>query len=194
MGGSRIHVCQGRFSIVDALITPPGGLRARSAAHALLVAAAHLKPFLGGELELALEIGRGVLAVDEVAEAAADAALTRVEAAAGLAEIGDGAQLAVDGAAGVPARIKLVAGALGRVLVLEARVDVADQVVVGVVADDELLEFAVPAQLAPKVFIEGVEVIRALLGRQARLIIVRRVLVHARQQDGLGVRGLHMFP
>lgn len=136
MDGSRLHPCPGRFSIVNALITPSSGLRARGAAHALLVAAAHLEPFLGGELELALEIGRGVLAVDEVAEAAADAALTRVEAAAGLAEIGDGTQLAVDGAAGVPARIKLVAGALGRVLVLEARVDVADQVVVGVVADD----------------------------------------------------------
>ena len=99
-------------------------------------AAALLEPLLGAEHEVAVELVRGVLAVDEVAEAAADAALARVQAATGLAEIGDGAQLAVDGAAGVPARIELVAGALGRVLVLEARVDVADQVVVGVVADD----------------------------------------------------------
>lgn len=132
--------------------------------------------------------------MDEVAEAAADAALAAVEAAAGLAEVGDGAQLAVDGPSGVPARVELVAGALGRVLVLEARVDVAHQVVVGVVADHELLELPVPAQLAPQVLVEGVEVVRALLRRQPRLRVVRRVLVHARQQDRLAVRGLHVLP
>lgn len=176
------------------LITAARRLRARATASTLLVAAAHAKPLLSGEKELALEVGRGVLAVDEVAEAAADAALAAVEAAAGLAEVGDGAQLAVDGPSGVPARVELVAGALGRVLVLEARVDVAHQVVVGVVADHELLELPVPAQLAPQVLVEGVEVVRALLRRQPRLRVVRRVLVHARQQDRLAVRGLHVLP
>lgn len=62
----------------------------------------------------------------EVAEAAAHAALARVEAAAGLAEIGYGRELAVYGAAGVPARVEVVAGFLGGVFVFEAGVDVAD--------------------------------------------------------------------
>lgn len=115
--------------------------------------------------------------MDEIAEAAADAALAAVQPAAGLSKVGDGAEFAVDGAAGVPAGVELVAGLLGRVLVLEAGVDVADEVVVGVVADDELLELAVPAQLAPQVLVEGVEVVRALLGGQARARVVRGVLV-----------------
>lgn len=66
--------------------------------------------------------------MDKVAEAAADAAFTRVEAAAGLAKVGDGTELAVDGAGGVPAAIELVAGLLSRGLVLEPRVDVSNQV------------------------------------------------------------------
>lgn len=172
---------------------PTRGLGARAPRHALGVAAAHLEPLLGGEHELAVELGRGVLAVDEVAEAAADAALARVEAAAGLAEVGDGAELAVDGAAGVPAAVELVAGGLGRVLVLEAGVDVADEVVVGVVADDELLELAVAAELAPEVLVEGVEVVHALLRGKARFWVVRRVLVHGGQQDRLRIRRLHVL-
>lgn len=43
--------------------------------------------------------------MDEVAEAAADAALARIEAAAGLAEVGDGTEFAVYGARGVPAAV-----------------------------------------------------------------------------------------
>jgi len=48
----------------------------------------------------------------EVAEAAADAALAAVQPAARLAEVGDGRELAVDGARGVPARVQGVAGLL----------------------------------------------------------------------------------
>ena len=66
--------------------------------------------------------------MDEVAEAAADAALAAVEPAAGFAEVGHGRELAVDGAGGVPAAVEGVAGLLGRVFVFEARVDVADEV------------------------------------------------------------------
>ena len=66
--------------------------------------------------------------MDEVAEAAADAALAAVEPAAGFAEVGHGRELAVDGAGGVPAAVEGVAGFLGRVFVFEARVDVADEV------------------------------------------------------------------
>lgn len=69
--------------------------------------------------------------MDEVAEACAHAALARVEAAARLAEVRHGAQLAVDRARGVPARVQGVARFLRRVFVLEARVDVADEVCVG---------------------------------------------------------------
>ena len=64
--------------------------------------------------------------MDEVAEAAADAAFAAVEPAAGFAEVGHGRQLAVDGSGGVPAAVEGVAGLLGGILVLEARVDVAD--------------------------------------------------------------------
>ena len=70
--------------------------------------------------------------MDEVAEAPAHAALSRVEAAAGFAEVGDGAQLAVDGTAGVPAGVELVAGFLGGFFVFEAGVDVAYEVCRGV--------------------------------------------------------------
>lgn len=100
--------------------------------------------------------------MDKVAEAAAHAALAAVEAAARLAEVGDGAQLAVDGARGVPAGVEVVAGFLGRLFVLEPPVDIADQVVVVVVAHDELLELAVLAQLAPHVLVERIEVVLEL--------------------------------
>lgn len=106
----------------------PRRLRARTPRRAALVPAARLQPLLHAELELAVQLRRRLLAVDEVAEAAAHAALARVEAAARLAEIRHGRQLAVDGARGVPARVERVARLLRRVLVLEARVDVADEV------------------------------------------------------------------
>lgn len=131
--------------------------------------------------------------MDEVAEAAADAALATVKAAAGLAEVGDGAELAVDGAGGVPARVEVVAGALGRLLVLEAGVDVADEVVVVVVADDELLDLAVLAHLAPDVLVEGVEVVLQLRRVHAVLGVEGRVLVQVRHEDRLAVRGLDVL-
>ena len=66
--------------------------------------------------------------MDEIAEATADAAFAGVEAAAGLAEVGDGGELAVDGAAGVPTRVKAIARSLRVLFVLEAHVDVADEI------------------------------------------------------------------
>lgn len=66
--------------------------------------------------------------MDEVAEAAAHATLAAVQAAARFPEVGDGRQLAVDGARRVPAAVEGVAGVLRRVLVFEARVHVADQI------------------------------------------------------------------
>lgn len=69
----------------------------------------------------------------EIAEAAPHAAFAAVEPAAGFAEVGDGGELAVDGAGGVPAAVEGVAGLLGGIFVLEARVDVADEICRGVV-------------------------------------------------------------
>lgn len=66
--------------------------------------------------------------MDEVAEAAADAAFAAIEATARFSEIGHGGELAVDGAAGVPARVEGVARFLRVFFVLEAHVDVADEI------------------------------------------------------------------
>ena len=66
--------------------------------------------------------------MNEVAEAATDAALAGIEATTGLAEIGNGGQLAVYGAAGIPARVETVASLLRVLFVLKAHVDVADEI------------------------------------------------------------------
>ena len=110
------------------LISPPRRFRARGPRHAPLIPPPRAQPLLRRELELAFQLRARLLAVDEVAEAAADTALAAVEATARLPEVCDGRELAVDGASGVPARVELVAGGLGAVLVFEAGVDVADQV------------------------------------------------------------------
>lgn len=66
--------------------------------------------------------------MDEIAETTTNAAFARIQATAGLAEIGNGAEFAVDGSGSVPPAIELVAGFLGRLFVLEAGVDVADEI------------------------------------------------------------------
>jgi hypothetical protein len=106
----------------------PRRLRAWTPRQAALIPAALAQPLLGRQRELAVELVAGLLAVDEVAEAAAHAAVARVEAAAGLPEVRHGRQLAVYGPPRVPARVERVAGLLRRVLVFEARVDIADQI------------------------------------------------------------------
>lgn len=110
------------------ILSSLGRLWRRRPAHTPLVPTPQFQPLLGAKGQVAVQLLARVLAVNKVAEAAADAALARVEAAAGLAEVGDGAELAVDGAAGVPAGVELVAGLLRGFLVFEARVDVADEV------------------------------------------------------------------
>lgn len=131
--------------------------------------------------------------MNKVTEAATDTTFAAVETATGLAEVGDGTELAVNGPGGVPAAVELVAGTLGRVLVLEARVDVADQVVVVVVAHDELLELAVLAHFAPYVLVEGVKVVLQLRGVHAVLGVEGRVLVQIGHEDGLRVRRLDVL-
>ena len=131
--------------------------------------------------------------MNEIAEAAPHTSLATVESATRLPEIRHGAQLAVDRTGGIPAAVQRIAGLLRAVLVLEARVDIADQVVVVVVADDELLHFAVLAHLAPDILVEGVEVVLQLRGREPGFVVVGGVLVEVREEDGLRVGGLHMF-
>lgn len=107
---------------------PSSRLWCRRSAGAPLIPATRLEPFLCAERELAVELLAGVLAVDEVAEAAADAALAGIQAATGLAEVCDGAELAVYGARGVPAAVERVGSDLGAVFIFESGVDIADEV------------------------------------------------------------------
>lgn len=101
-------------------------LGTRTPRHTPLIPAPLPQPLLRAQLELAVQLGARFLPVDEIAEAAPDAAFPAVEPAARLSEIGHGRELAVDGPRRVPAAVECVAGFLRRVLVLEARVDVAD--------------------------------------------------------------------
>ena len=103
-------------------------LRARAPAHAALVSAAHLKPLPRAHVQISIELWAWLLAMNEIAEAATHTTFAAVEAAACFAEIGDRRELAVDGSAGVPARVERVACFLRIVFVLEAGVDVADQI------------------------------------------------------------------
>lgn len=66
--------------------------------------------------------------MDEVAEAASDTAFAAVKTTAGFAEIGHGREFAVDGTAGVPARVEGVAGFLRVFFVLEANIDITDEI------------------------------------------------------------------
>jgi hypothetical protein len=189
----------------------PLSRRRRTPAHAPLVATPLLQPLARAHVQIAVQLGGGLLPVDEVAEAAADAALAAVEATARLAEVGDGGQLAVDGAARVPAAVERVAGFLRVLFVLEAHVDVADEIwgwvsacfgrsflgygltIVVVVAHDQLLDQPVLAQLAPDVLVEGVKVHLHLLRVHLVLGVIRRVLVQVGQEDRLRVRRLDVL-
>lgn len=77
--------------------------------------------------------------------------------------------------------------------IFESTVDVANEMVVVVVADDQLFKFAIPAHLTPYVLVEGVEVVLHLAGVHLVLGVVGRVLVHVRHENGLRVRRLDML-
>jgi hypothetical protein len=62
----------------------------RTPAHAPLITASLLKPFARAHVQLAIQLCRRLLAMYEVAEAAAHTALAAIETTAGFAEIGDG--------------------------------------------------------------------------------------------------------
>lgn len=104
----------------------PRRLRTGASAHALLIVSSRPQPLLRPQLQLPLQFRTRLLPMYEIAEAASHTALSAVEPAACFSKIGHGRQFAVDGAGSVPAAVERVAGGLGRVFVLEARVDVAD--------------------------------------------------------------------
>lgn len=105
-----------------------GSRRCGTPAHTPGIAATLLEPLARAHVELPVKLGRGLLAMNEVAEAAADTALTAIQPTAGFAEIRHGREFAVYGPAGVPAAVEGVAGFLGVLFVLEAHVDVADEI------------------------------------------------------------------
>lgn len=105
--------------------------RSRRSTDALLVAAAQLEPLLCAESDFAIKLFAGVLAMDKVAEAAADAALARVEATASFTEVGDGAQFAIYGSGGVPSAVEFIASLLSGIFVFETSVDIADEICSG---------------------------------------------------------------
>lgn len=131
--------------------------------------------------------------MDEIAEPAPHTALAAIKTTTGFPEIRHGTQLAVDGPRGVPAAIEVVTGLLRRLLVLEARIDVANQVVIVVIAHDELLDLAILAALAPNVFVKGVKMILQLAGVHAVLWVEGGVLVQVGHKDRLRVGGLDVF-
>lgn len=103
--------------------------------------------------------------MDEVAESSAHTPFATIEPAASFAEICHRTELTVDRSARVPPAVQALAGRLCRVLVLEARVHVADQMVVIVVAHHHLLDLAEFAHLTPEILVESVEVVLKLRGR-----------------------------
>jgi hypothetical protein len=66
---------------------------------------------------------------------------------------------------------------LRRVFVLESRVDIADEVVIVIVADHNFFDLSVFAHLAPEVLIKSIEVVLQLRGIHFVFLIVCWVLV-----------------
>ena len=66
--------------------------------------------------------------MNKIAEATSDTSFTTIQPTTGFAEIGDRRELTVDGARCVPAGVKRIAGFLRRVFVLEACIDVANEI------------------------------------------------------------------
>jgi len=131
--------------------------------------------------------------MDEVAETATDTSLPTIQSAAGFAEVGDGRELAVDRARSVPSRVQGVASFLRGIFVLEAGVDVADKMVIIIIAYDYLFNLPKLAHLAPEVLVESIKVVLQLAGVHLVLWVVGRVLVEVGEEDRLTVGGLDML-
>jgi len=165
----------------------------RTPRHAPSIPASLLEPLASAHVEFAIEFSRGLLAMNKVAEAATDTALAAVEPTASFAEVGDGREFAVDGATSVPTRVERIASFLRIFFVLEPDVDVTDEMVIVIIAHNQLLNQPILTQLAPNVLVKGIKVHLHLLRIHLVLGVVRRVLVQVRQQDRLRVRRLDVF-
>jgi hypothetical protein len=110
------------------LISLPAWLRSRALALTPLIPSSRPQPFLCAQLQLSIQLWTRFFSMDEIAEAASHTALTTVQTTTGFSKIGDGRQFAVDGPGSVPSRIESITGLLGTVLVLEAGVDIANQI------------------------------------------------------------------
>lgn len=63
-----------------------------------------------------------------------------------------------------------------------------------ILTNNQLLQLAVLAHLAPHVLVESIKVVLQLAGVHPILGIESRILVHVGHQDGLRVRRLDVFP
>jgi hypothetical protein len=110
------------------LIPLPRRLGARTPRHAPLIPPPQPQPLLRTQLQFPLQLRTWILPMNEIAETASHTALSTVQSTAGFAKISDRRELAVYGSCGVPARVQCVACFLRAVFVLEARVDIADEI------------------------------------------------------------------
>lgn len=131
--------------------------------------------------------------MNEIAETPSYTALPTIKSATSFPKIRHRTQFAINRPRRIPPRIQRITSLLRRILILEARVYIANQVVVVVVAHYHLFDLAVFAHLAPEIFVEGIEVVLQLRGVHARLVVVGGVLVEVREEDGLRVGGFDVF-
>ena len=82
---------------------------------------------------------------------------------------------------------------LSRIFVLKACINISNQMIVIVVANHDLLYFAVFAHLAPEVFVESIEVILQLRSIHFIFWVVGWVLVQVGEEDSLRVGRLDML-
>ncbi len=132
--------------------------------------------------------------MDEVAQAAAPAVPLRELPTARLAKVGDGRELRVDGPSIIPPAIQVLHRLLRVLLVLEARIDIAHEMIVIVIAHDDLLQLAKAARLAVEVLEEGVEFVLQLHGRVLVAWLEGGVGVDVGAEDGLRVAGPDVLP
>ena len=141
----------------------PRRLGTRTPRHTPLIPASLPQPLLRAQLQLPIQLRARLLAMYEIAEAGPHAAFAAVQPAARFPEVGHGAQLAVDGARGVPARVERVARLLGGVFVFEARVNIPDEICGGRKACVSNLCFCIANATPSKKNAERGENIRSLL-------------------------------
>lgn len=145
------------------------------------------------QLQLSLQHLIRLLPVNKVTEPGTHTPLPAIQPTARLPKVRDGAQLAINRTRRIPAGIEVIARLLRVLLVLESGIDIANQVVVVVVAHDHLLDFAVLGHLAEEVFVEGIEVVLELGGVHFVFRVEGGVLVQVGKEDCLAVAGLDVF-